>query len=64
MKRLRLSKKFIRLCKNVTAKRPGTVIDHILKHGFITTAHRSDLAGFERKTGKTVRPMIVPVQLK
>jgi len=30
-------KEFLDLCKSVTAKRPKTVIDHILKHGQITT---------------------------
>jgi len=37
MKKPRLPKKFVEQCKAVTAKRPKTVIDHILKHGFITT---------------------------
>ncbi|TLU56519.1 MAG: HNH endonuclease [Chlorobium sp.] len=32
-----LPKDFIDLCHSITAKRPKTVIDHILKHGFITT---------------------------
>ncbi len=27
----------VTLCKKVTAKRARVVIDHILKHGFITT---------------------------
>jgi|GEM_PF-6882459 len=30
-------KDFIDLCHSVTAKRPKTVIDHILEYGFITT---------------------------
>ncbi|HPG40607.1 MAG TPA: helix-turn-helix domain-containing protein [bacterium] len=30
-------KKFLELCNAVTAKRPKTVIDHILKYGHITT---------------------------
>ncbi len=28
---------FLDLCRSVTAKRPRTVIDHILRHGFVTT---------------------------
>ena len=28
---------FLELCRSVTAKRPRTVIDHILQHGFVTT---------------------------
>jgi hypothetical protein len=31
-------KEFLELCASVTGKRPKTVIDHILKHGHITTA--------------------------
>lgn len=30
-------KEFLELCRSVTAKRPKTVIDHILKHGHIAT---------------------------
>jgi len=37
MTKPKLPKDFIALCKKVTAKRPRTVIEHILKHGFITT---------------------------
>ena len=32
-----LPKEFLELLNSVTAKRPKTVIDHILKHGQITT---------------------------
>ena len=46
MKRPKLPAKFIRLCKSVTAKRPRTVIDHILKHGFITTQDLKDKYGY------------------
>ena len=31
------SQEFLDLLKSITAKRPKTVIDHILKYGFITT---------------------------
>ena len=46
MKRPKLSDKFIRLCKSVTAKRPRTVIEHILKRGFITTQELKDTYGY------------------
>jgi len=36
---------FVELCKSVTAKRPKTVIDHILKNGFITTQELKDTYG-------------------
>jgi len=42
----RLPKEFTKLCKKVTAKRPKTVIDHILKHGFITTQELKDKYGY------------------
>lgn len=32
-----VSAELLALCRAVTAKRPKTVIDHILAHGFITT---------------------------
>ena len=41
-----LPKEFIKLCKKVTAKRPKTVITHILKHGFITTEELKDKYGY------------------
>lgn len=43
---LELPKEFIDLCRSVTAKRPKTVIDHILKHGFITTEELKELYGY------------------
>ncbi len=41
-----LPKDFIDLCHSVTAKRPKTVIDHILKHGFITTEELKETYGY------------------
>jgi hypothetical protein len=37
MRKPKLPRDFVKRCRSVTAKRPKTVIDHILKHGFITT---------------------------
>jgi hypothetical protein len=42
----KLPPEFVKLCKAVTAKRPKTVIDHILKHGFITTQELKDTYGY------------------
>jgi len=39
-------KEFLDLCKTVTAKRPKTVIDHILKHGHITTEELKEKYGY------------------
>ena len=37
---------FLKLLKSVEAKRPKTVIDHILKHGQITTEELKDTYGY------------------
>jgi hypothetical protein len=42
----KLSRKFIELCHSITDKRPKTVIDHILKHGQITTDELKTLYGY------------------
>ena len=44
----KLPPEFVKLCKAVTAKRPKTVIDHILKHGFITTQDLKDRYGYNQ----------------
>lgn len=41
-----LPKAFIRFCRAVTAKRPKTVIDHLLKHGQITTEELKTVYGY------------------
>ena len=46
MSKPKLPSDFVKLCKSVTAKRPKTVIDHILKHGFITTQDLKDKYGY------------------
>ncbi len=37
---------FLELCNSVTAKRPKTVIEHILKHGHITTEELKEKYGY------------------
>ena len=39
-------KDFLDLLNSVTAKRPRTVIQHILKHGFITSEELKDIYGY------------------
>lgn len=48
----------------VTAKRPKTVIDHILKHGFITTQELKDLYGYNHppRAVRDVREQGVPLE--
>ena len=42
-----LDPRILALCEKVTAKRPRTVIDHILKHGHITTEELQTLYGYD-----------------
>lgn len=41
-----LSDEFLELCRSVKAKRPKTVIDHILEHGHITTEDLKEKYGY------------------
>lgn len=42
-----LDEAMLALCRAVEAKRPRTVIDHILEHGIITNEELSDLYGYD-----------------
>ena len=42
-----LSASFVKKLRSITAKRPKTVIDHILEHGFVTTEDLSQLYGYD-----------------
>jgi hypothetical protein len=55
---------FIKKCKLVTAKRPRTVIDHILKHGFITTQELKDKYGYNHppRAARDVREQGIPLE--
>lgn len=43
----RHSKEFLQYCKSITAKRAKTVIEHLLKHGTITTEQLKEMYGYE-----------------
>lgn len=64
MKKPRLPKKFVDKCKAVTAKRPKTVIDHILKHGFITTEELKETYGYNHppRAARDVREQGIPLE--
>ena len=64
MKKPRLPKAFVDKCKSVTAKRPKTVIDHILKHGFITTEELKDKYGYNHppRAARDVREQGIPLE--
>ena len=54
----------IQLCKSVKAKRPKTVIDHILEHGFITTEELKETYGYNHspRAVRDVREHGIPVE--
>ncbi|MCK9170350.1 MAG: helix-turn-helix domain-containing protein [Treponema sp.] len=58
------SKEFLELLDSVTAKRPRTVIDHILKHGFITTEELKDQYGYNHppRAVRDVREQGIPIE--
>lgn len=51
------------LCEKVTAKRPRTLIDHILEHGKITTEELQTLYGYDHppRAARDVREQGVPL---
>ena len=57
------SKEFFKLLNSVEAKRPRTVIQHILQHGFITSQELKDLYGYNHppRAVRDVREHGVPL---
>ena len=55
--------RILALCEKVTAKRPRTVIDHILQHGHITTEDLQNLYGYDHppRAARDVRESGVPL---
>jgi len=64
MKKKKLPKAFIEKCKKVRAKRPRTVIDHILKHGYLTTQELKDKYGYNHppRAARDVREQGIPLE--
>lgn len=60
----KLSKEFLERLTAVTDKRPKTVIDHILKHGFVTTQELRDQYGYNHppRAAKDVRDQGIPLE--
>jgi hypothetical protein len=58
-----LPEDFVKLCRSVTAKRPKTVIDHILKHGQITTEELKNVYGYSHppRAARDVREHGIPL---
>ena len=57
-------KEFVELLKSVTAKRPKTVIDHILQYGQITTEELKDKYGYNHppRAIRDVREHGIPIE--
>ena len=59
-----LPQDFIKKLESVNAKRPKTVIDHILEHGFVTTEELSQLYGYDHapRAARDVRELGIPLE--
>jgi len=55
---------FVQKCKVVTAKRPRTVIEHILKHGYVTTEELRNIYGYNHppRAARDVREQGIPLE--
>ncbi len=55
---------FVAMCQAVTAKRPRTVIDHILAHGHVTTEELRDKYGYNHppRAARDVREQGIPLE--
>ena len=60
----RLPAEFLKKLKSVTAKRARTVIDHLLKYGFITTEELSSKYGYDHppRAARDVREQGIPLE--
>ena len=58
-----LPEHFIQVLNSVVAKRPKTVIQHILKHGFITNEELKDIYGYNHppRAIRDVRELGIPI---
>lgn len=57
-------KEFLELCRSVTGKRPRTVIDHILKHGQISTEELKNKYGYNHppRAARDVKEHGIPLE--
>jgi|ERR1700677_2617637 len=63
-KKQKYPKEFLELCRSITAKRPKTVIDHILKHGYITTEELKNQYGYDHppRAARDVRELGIQLE--
>ena len=61
----KLTRDFVKKCKAVTAKRPRTVIEHILKHGHITTEDLKEKYGYNHppRAARDVKEHGIPLEM-
>jgi hypothetical protein len=61
---VRIPKQIVDRMRKVTAKRPRTVLDHILKHGHVTTEELRDRYGYNHppRAARDVREQGVPLE--
>ena len=64
MAKRKYPKEFLELCASVTGKRPKTVIDHILKHGHITTEDLKNQYGYDHapRAARDVRELGIQLE--
>lgn len=60
----KIPKEFLKLCQSVTSKRPKTVIDHIIEHGFITTEDLKNHYDYNHppRAARDVREQGIPLE--
>ena len=65
MKAKDLPREFLKRCKAVRAKRPRTVIDHILKHGHVTTEELKQQYGYNHppRAARDVKEQGIPLEM-
>ncbi len=59
-----LPEEFLRRLESVTARRAKTVIEHILKNGFVTTEELSEIYGYDHppRAARDVREEGIPLE--
>jgi hypothetical protein len=62
---INLPPEYIERLKSITAKRPKTVIEHILKRGFITTEELKNLYGYNHapRAAMDVKDQGIPLEM-
>lgn len=59
-----VDERILEIARKITAKRAKTVVDHIIKYGFITTEELTDLYGYSHapRAGRDVREAGIPLE--